>query len=132
MRSRTFLAVLAGFLIAGIIGYGVEFINSRFWLPEGVNWFSMEEMKEVIPTLPLIAGVPNLIGAIVGMYLGTRTAGRIARSGTPKPGYVVTALVFLQGVIPQFIVEEGPFPIVVGSVLMLATGYFGSRAGAKV
>lgn len=126
------LGIVAGFLIAALIGYGVEFINAQFWLPEGTNWFSMEDMKAAIPNLPPYAAIPNIIGALVGLYLGARTAGRIARNGSPTPGYVVTGLIYLFGVIPQFIVETPLWAIAVGSVLMLAVGYLGSRAGAKV
>lgn len=132
MTKRTVLGVVAGFLIATLIGYAVEFINAQFWLPEGTNWFSIEDMKAVIPTLPPYAAIPNLIGALVGMYLGARAAGRIARTGSPNPGYVVTGLVYLQGVIPQFIVETPLLALAIGSALMLTAGYLGSRAGAKI
>lgn len=129
---RVVWAVVAGFLIAALISYAVEFINAQFWFPKDANWFSMEDVKRVIPTLPPIAALPNIIGGIVGLYLGTRTAGRIARDGSPVPGYIVTGVYYIQGVIPQFYVEEPLWAIAVGSVVVLLVGYLGSKAGAKV
>ena len=129
---RVIVAVVAGFLIAGLMGYGVEYINAKFWLPPDVNWFSMEDMKAAIPNLPPYAALPNLIGGMVGLYLGARVAGKIARNGSMVPGYLVTALILIQGIIPQFIVEEPLWMIALGSILMFTAGYLGTKAGSKV
>jgi hypothetical protein len=90
---RTLGAILAGFLLAMSLAYLVEYINHFFWFPPGSNYFDTEQLKEIIPTLPPVAGVPNLLGAMLGVFLGTRWAVRLNRKPSRVPGYAILGLI---------------------------------------
>lgn len=127
---RTALGSIVGFLVAGLIAYGVEYINHFFWFPPGVNWFDPAQVEAVIPTLPAYAALPNLLGGMLGTYCGTLLAGRIAANGKYTAGIGVIALIIAQGVAVQAIVPQPWWVLVVSAVAVLVCGYFGTRKGA--
>jgi hypothetical protein len=128
---RVALGIIAGFLLAAFIAYGVEYINHFFWFPPDVNWFDPQEVIAFVPNLPVYAALPNLIGGIVGVYLGTRWAGRIARTGTYTAGIGVIALIILQGVAVQIVAPQEWWVFAVSAAAVLVAGYYGTRAGVK-
>lgn len=129
---RTIGAILAGLLLALGIAYLTEYINHFFWFPPGSNYFDTEQLKQIIPTLPLIAGVPNLIGAMLGIYLGTRWACRLAGNGSRVPGYAVLGLILLQSLVIQMVVPQPAWVLVVSGAAALVATYFGTEAGIKL
>lgn len=128
---RTLVAILAGFLLAMFIAYGVEYINHFFWFPAGSNYFDTEQLKDIIPTLPPIAGVPNLIGSMAGVFLGTRLAVRKAGGSAMFPGYAIAGLILLQGAIIQMVVPQEWWVLAISAIALFVATYFGSRAGLK-
>lgn len=108
--------------------------NSFLFLPKGaINAMDMspEQMAELVANMPTAAFGVLVLGWFTGAFVGSWVAGRVARNGKPTTGYIVVSFLLVATVI-NFVSFAHPLWVMIADpILVLAGGFFGSKAGAK-
>jgi pimeloyl-ACP methyl ester carboxylesterase len=122
-------AVIVGVIVAFLIVAGVEGIAHKIYPPPpGTNMQDMAQVKAFVATLPLSVLLIVLAGWLLGTFVATWLAARIA--GTPIPGYVVGAVLLCAGIANAFIIPQPLWFSIASFVIYIGATWVGARAGA--
>ena len=127
---RQVASVLMGLIVAFVITFGVEFVNSRIYpLPPGTDYRDAASMRAAMATLPHAA----LVGVLVGWFLAAVAAAwvavRIAR-GARWTAWLLGLLLLIAAIANM---AQFPHPVwfwVIGIVLYPVAIMLGVRLGA--
>ena len=122
-------AVVAGLIAAFALVAGAEgIVHVLYPPPPGTNMEDFEQVKRFIVTLPMTALVLVLAGWLIGTFVATWLAARIAR--TPIAGYIVGAPLLAAGIVNSIKIPQPVWFSIVSFVIYIGATIVGSRAGA--
>lgn len=122
-------AVVAGLIAAFALVAGAEgIVHVLYPPPPGTNMEDFEQVKRFIVTLPMTALLLVLAGWLIGTFVATWLAARIAR--TPIAGYIVGALLLAAGIVNSIKIPQPVWFSIVSFVIYIGATIVGSRAGA--
>ena len=96
--------------------------------PPGLDMTDFNQVKRFVASLPVNALLVVLAGWLVGTFLGTWLAARIARSSAP--GYVVGALLLAAGIANSVLIPQPLWFSIVSFIVYIAMTLLGARVGA--
>ena len=128
---RGLAAVVMGLIVAFVVAFGIEWINSLIYpLPPGIDRHSEAAMKAAIAQLPVQALVGVLVGWFLAALSGSLMATRIAR-GDHRPAWFLGVLLVAAAIGNM---REIPHPVWfwVAALMLYPVGILlGARAGTR-
>ena len=122
-------AVIAGLIAAWLpIGF-TETINRHLYPPPpGLDMHSRADIFRYVGTLPTTAFVLVLAGWLVGTFLGTWVAAKIARSAIPA--YILGAILLAAGIFNTIAIPQPVWFSIASFLIYIGGTVAGARAGA--
>jgi hypothetical protein len=126
--ARRIAAVIAGLIVAFLLVAGAEGIAHKVHPPPpGTNMQDMEQMKAFVATLPLSVLLIVLTGWLIGTFVATWVAAKIAQN--PIPAYIVGGLLLCAGIANAFIIPQPVWFSIVSFAIYIGGTWAGARAG---
>lgn len=127
---RKFLAIIVGFLAAGLVMSAFELLNFFFFpFPQGMDLSSLEAVRDFARTLPWNAYLLILLGSALGSLVGGLVMRKIARDPASTAVPVIGGLLLTaEGIASVIILEYPLWVIIVGLPMFLAFTMIGYRA----
>ena len=127
--GRRILAVLAGFVVANIVIFGLEAIgHAIFPPPAGLDLTKPEAFRTMISQMPPGAFVLLLVEWLAGTAAGVATAQRVNRAPTLLPGLVVGTMIFAATAYNFSIIPHPAWVVVTAIVGIPVVAYLVARA----
>lgn len=127
---RRLLGVIAGILAGAIIVALIEGLGHALWPPPaGTNLRDPEQLKALMPTLPIGALVAVVAAWGLGSFGGGWMAATLARDA--RMALVVGGLLLTMGVITMIQIPHPAWMWVMGVALPLPAAWLGSRLTPK-
>jgi hypothetical protein len=124
-------AVIAGLIVAFALVAGAEgIVHVLYPPPPRTNMEDFEQVKRFIATLPLPAYLLVLTGWLIGTFVATWLAAKIARN--PIAGYIVGALLLAAGIFNAIKIPQPVWFSIVSFVIYIGATWVGARAGKTV
>jgi hypothetical protein len=121
-------AVIAGLIVAFALVAGAEgIVHVLYPPPPGTNMEDFEQAKRFIATLPLPAYLLVLTGWLIGTFVATWLAAKIARNSIA--GYIVGALLLAAGIFNAIKIPQPVWFSIVSFVIYVGATIVGARAG---
>jgi hypothetical protein len=98
--------------------------------PPGTNMDDFEQVKRFIAALPVPAYLLVLTGWLIGTFVATLLAAKIARN--PIAGYIVGALLLAAGVFNAIKIPQPVWFSIASFVIYIGATWVGARAGRPV
>lgn len=107
-KMKNWQATVCGIVAGAIINLGLVTVGmSVFPLPEGIDASNMDEIRKLMPTLPVGNFVFPLLGHAIGSLIGATVTARLA-ANSPMRGALIVGGFFLLGGIAMIINCSGP------------------------
>lgn len=120
-------AVIAGLIAAFVLVASSESIVHVLYPPAaGTNMDDFEQVKRFVAALPLTALVLVLAGWLIGTFVATWLAAKIARN--PVAGYVVGALLLTAGVVNAIKIPQPVWFSIASFVIYVGATIVGARS----
>lgn len=121
-------AVIAGLIAAFALVAGAEaIVHVLYPPPPGANMDDFEQVKRFVAALPLTALLLVLTGWLIGTFVGTWLAAKIAPG--PTAAYVVGAILLALGVVNAIKIPQPVWFSIVSFVIYIGATWLGARAG---
>ena len=130
-KLRGFAAVMMGLVVAFVVSFGIELINSRIHpLPAGTDPHDPAALKAAIAALPATALAGVLLGWFLAALAGSWVATRIAR-GDHRPAWFLGVLL-LAAAIGNMLDIPHPAWFWAAALLLYPAGtMLGARLGSR-
>jgi hypothetical protein len=120
-------AVIAGLVAAFLLVAGAEgIVHVMYPAPPGTNMEDFEQVKRFVAALPVTALVLVLAGWLIGTFVATWLAAKIAHN--PLAGYIVGALLLAAGVMNAFMIPQPVWFSIVSFVIYIGATIVGARS----
>jgi hypothetical protein len=120
--------VVAGLIVAFALVAGAEAIVHVLYPPlPGTNMEDFEQVKRFVAGLPLTAYLLVLTGWLIGTFVGTWLASKIARN--PMAGYITGAILFALGIVNAIKIPQPVWFSIASFVIYVGATWVGARAG---
>lgn len=130
-KLRGFAAVMMGLVVAFVVSFGIELINSRiFPLPAGTDPRDPAAVKSAIAGLPAAALAGVLLGWFLAALAGSWVATRIAR-GDHRPAWFLGVLLLAAAVGNMLEIPHPAWFWAAALVLYPAGTMLGARLGSR-
>ena len=132
---RNIVAVIAGFVVAGLVMTTFEFVNGRVLYPglakaaEGVT--DREAIRAIFASAPVGALLVVVLGWLVGSLAGGWTAARMATQGNRRAPIVLGVLLTLAGVANNLMLPPPLWFWVATMAVLLPGALLGAGLGAR-
>ena len=121
-------AVIAGLIAAFVLVAGAEgIVHVLYPPPSGINMEDFEQVKQFVAALPLTALVLVLGGWLIGTFVATWLAAKIAHN--PLAGYVAGALLLAAGVVNAIRIPQPVWFSIASFVIYIGATMIGARSG---
>ena len=128
---RSILAVIVGFVAAGVVMLIVEMINGRVLYPEmgkaAAGMTDREEIRALMSTAPAGALLVVLFGWALGSFVGGHLAARIGRNSPMTHALVLGVLLTLAGIANNFMLPPPAWFRVATLLVFLPFAWTGAR-----
>lgn len=120
-------AVIAGLIAAFALVAGAEgIVHVLYPPPPGTNMEDFEQVKRFVAALPLTALVLVLAGWLIGTFVATWLAAKIAHN--LFAGYIVGALLLAAGIVNAFKIPQPVWFSIVSFVIYIGATIVGARS----
>lgn len=117
---RKILAILAGFIAAFAIMMAFEFVNSLiFPFPEGMDYKSLDEVRQFTETLPSTAFIMVLLGWAIGAFVAVLVTMKISRKSGIMLPLIVGIILTICGVVNVIMFQHPLWFNIVGLPLFI-------------
>lgn len=128
---RLVAAVLMGLIVAFVITFGIEYLNSQIYpLPPGTDSRNADSMRAAMATLPPTALVGVLVGWFAAAVAGAWVALRIAK-GDRRPAWVLGLLLLTAAIANMMLFPHPVWFWVAGIALYPVAIGLGVRLGSR-
>lgn len=122
--------VIAGLIVAFALVAGAEgIVHVLYPPPSGTNMDDFEQVKKFVAALPVPAYFLVLTGWLIGTFVATWLAAKIARS--PIAGYIVGLILLALGAFNAIKIPQPMWFSIASFVIYIGATIVGARAGAK-
>ncbi|MEA2162930.1 MAG: hypothetical protein QOK37_1057 [Thermoanaerobaculia bacterium] len=120
--------VIAGLIAAfALVASAEAIVHVLYPPPPGANMDDFEQVKKFVAALPLTAYLLVLAGWLIGTFVGTWLAAKIAQN--PIAGYVAGAILFALGVVNAIKIPQPVWFSIVSFMIYIGATWVGARAG---
>ncbi|MEO5880758.1 MAG: hypothetical protein ABIR22_11440 [Candidatus Eisenbacteria bacterium] len=127
---RRLLGVLAGLVAGAIVVALIEGLGHALWPPPaGADLRDPEQLKALIPSLPIGALIAVVLGWAMGSFSGGWMAATISRDF--RMALVVGFILLCMGVVTMVQIPHPLWMWVMGVALPLPAAWFGARLAPK-
>jgi pimeloyl-ACP methyl ester carboxylesterase len=120
--------IIAGMIAAfALVASAEAVVHVLYPPPPGTNMDDFEQVKKFVAALPLTALVLVLAGWLIGTFVATWLAAKIARD--PISAYIVGALLLAGGVFNAIKIPQPVWFSIVSFVIYIGATWVGARAG---
>jgi hypothetical protein len=121
-------AIIAGMIAAfALVGSAEAIVHVLYPPPPGTNMNDFEQVKRFVAALPVPAYLLVLTGWLIGTFVATWLAAKIARD--PIAGYIVGALLLLLGIVNAIKIPQPAWFSIASFVIYIGATWVGARAG---
>lgn len=122
-------AVIAGLIAAFVLVASAEaIVHVLYPPPPAANMEDFEQVKRFVASLPLPAYLLVLTGWLIGTFVATWLAAKIAQN--PIAGYIAGAILFALGVVNAIKIPQPVWFSIVSFVIYVGATILGARAGS--
>lgn len=121
-------AIISGMIAAFALVASAEAIVHRLYPPPpGTNMDDFEQVKRFVAALPVSAYLLVLTGWLIGTFVSTWLAAKIARD--PIAGYIVGALLLTAGIFNAIKIPQPVWFSIASFVIYIGATWVGAGAG---
>ena len=123
-------AMLAGMIAAfALVGSAEAIVHVLYPPPPGTNMDDFEQVKRFVAALPVGAYLLVLAGWLIGTFVATWLAAKIARD--PIAGYVVGMLLLALGIVNAVKIPQPVWFSIVSFAIYIGATVVGARSGTR-
>lgn len=130
---RSFLGVMAGFLVGGVVAFLIELPGMILYpLPPGTDMSNMEAIKSHMASAPLWAIAGVAIAWTIAPLVGAWLAVIIARRAPVVHGLILGALYFLADMSNVLSFPHPTWLVAIGAIAPFVSGWLGASLAARL